>query len=650
VDVNPLAVEMAKLSLWLITLAKNRPFSFLDHALRCGDSLLGVHNLDQIRNFHPVPDRAAALHATLLDPRHYVEEAERHALALRRQLEAFPVLDVRDAELKANLSREAERATDTVRLLGDLIIGAALSTADEGSGGADSVLLGLSDQVLVLLANSDGRMDGLLRQQARRMLDSGTPVDGSSRRPFHWPVEFPEVFLRDQPGFDAVVGNPPFLGGVALAARLGELYGRFLKSAVPESHGFVDLAVYFHRRAVTLASATGVAGLLGPQTLTTTANRRAGTDAILSQGRRIFWAKSRIPWPGTASIVVCAICYGPDGSRGTAMLNDKPSSRVNSALEATVDVSSVEPLPPWLMYSEGTHLYGAAFLKSEPDWKSFIEAEPSLIRFLRPYVNADSLCSSPTFRSNLIAVDFDEHEKAELVGLEKTVAHLEDRVSRERSNQTRQIHEHRPWLFWDKRTRAYKSARALKHVLVCPSLSKHLPMVFVDPTYLFSKGVKLLITDDFAVFGLLQSSVFSAWVVSTSPMREERISFSTRNSLDTFVPPKPVGDLRSAGRLAWEGRLRMMNVRKCGITTVLNLIHDPESIAKDLSELRDLHRDLDRAVAQAYGWRDLELDHGFHETVQGIRYTIGLAARVEVLDRLLRLNQDECAKMAPRHR
>src|SRR5206468_7092383 len=52
VDRNPMAVEMAKLSLWLITLAKDRPFTFVDHALRCGDSLLGVTSLAQVESFH----------------------------------------------------------------------------------------------------------------------------------------------------------------------------------------------------------------------------------------------------------------------------------------------------------------------------------------------------------------------------------------------------------------------------------------------------------------------------------------------------------------------------------------------------------------------------------------------------------------------
>ena len=57
VDINPMACEMAKLSLWLITLAKDKPFTFVDHAIRCGDSLVGIGSLDQLRAFHLNPKR-----------------------------------------------------------------------------------------------------------------------------------------------------------------------------------------------------------------------------------------------------------------------------------------------------------------------------------------------------------------------------------------------------------------------------------------------------------------------------------------------------------------------------------------------------------------------------------------------------------------
>ena len=72
-----------------------------------------------------------------------------------------------------------------------------------------------------------------------------------------------------------------------------------------------------------------------------------------------------------------------------------------------------------------------------------------------------------------------------------------------------------------------------------------------------------------------------------------------------------------------------------GLTKTYNHFHDPHEHSADIVKLRELHKEMDEAVAHAYGWDDLELEHGFHETKQGLRYTISEAARREVLDRLL---------------
>src|SRR5207249_9461684 len=68
VDINPMAVEMAKLSLWLVSTDLHRPFTFLDDRLVAGDSLLGVTSLDQIETMHLDPKAGRALHeGTMLD-------------------------------------------------------------------------------------------------------------------------------------------------------------------------------------------------------------------------------------------------------------------------------------------------------------------------------------------------------------------------------------------------------------------------------------------------------------------------------------------------------------------------------------------------------------------------------------------------------
>jgi hypothetical protein len=88
----------------------------------------------------------------------------------------------------------------------------------------------------------------------------------------------------------------------------------------------------------------------------------------------------------------------------------------------------------------------------------------------------------------------------------------------------------------------------------------------------------------------------------------------------------------------------MMVDRKQGLTKTYNRFHDPDETSADIQKLRELHVGMDNAIAAAYGWTDLDLGHDFHETKQGVRYTINEPARREVLARLLKLNHERYAE------
>jgi hypothetical protein len=79
------------------------------------------------------------------------------------------------------------------------------------------------------------------------------------------------------------------------------------------------------------------------------------------------------------------------------------------------------------------------------------------------------------------------------------------------------------------------------------------------------------------------------------------------------------------------------------LTKTYNRFHSPHEVSQDVATLRALHIEMDHAVSAAYGWTDIDLDHGFKETNQGIRFTISEAPRREVLDRLLALNHERYA-------
>jgi hypothetical protein len=202
-DINPMAVEMAKLSLWLVTIQRDRPFTFLDHALKCGDSLLGICRLKQLETFSL--DDIQAKQVLILSN---YSELIPDAIAKRRELERLPSNDATQIAAKIVLNAEAEERLSRLKLAADLLIVAALT-----EGTVLQKELARVDAHLKVTEYIGKPLEGF-RQFVRGRLDG--------RRPFHWPLEFPEVFERG--GFDAFVGNPPFKPGRFLSKDLGRDY------------------------------------------------------------------------------------------------------------------------------------------------------------------------------------------------------------------------------------------------------------------------------------------------------------------------------------------------------------------------------------------------------------------------------------------
>ncbi len=119
VDINPLAVEMAKLSLWLVTMDRERPFGFLDDRLLCGDSLLGISSMQQLETLHLDPTAGRKLHRDTLDFSAGWRDMLANAADARRRITATPVVTVRDVEHKARLLAEAEAAVAPLRPVAD---------------------------------------------------------------------------------------------------------------------------------------------------------------------------------------------------------------------------------------------------------------------------------------------------------------------------------------------------------------------------------------------------------------------------------------------------------------------------------------------------------------------------------------------------
>jgi methylase of polypeptide subunit release factors len=201
VDINPMAVELAKLSLWLVTLAKGRPFGFLDHNLRCGDSILGIHRLEQLTELSMTPNGKGQRRLFGQN----IEKAVHDAIDLRRQLREMPIRDIHDVEAMARLDADARQRLEIPEHIADAFLGEVLA-----SGGNENALgnavASLTIQAERAIAGNRDSIATILRR-ADEALNVDLPSGKPGRHPLHWPLEFPEVFLRQRPGFDALVGN-----------------------------------------------------------------------------------------------------------------------------------------------------------------------------------------------------------------------------------------------------------------------------------------------------------------------------------------------------------------------------------------------------------------------------------------------------------
>ncbi|WP_322512388.1 DNA methyltransferase, partial [Chloroflexus sp.] len=180
VDKNPMAVDVAKVALWLATLAKDQPLTFLDHALRHGDSLVGLTQT-QIERFQWQEGEAQAGLETAELRRRLARVA-----ALREQIRhAGP--EVAEPALRA-LWREAEAELEAVRMAGDLVVLAFFGgrTPKEREQRRRQAAAALFDEEKL-------QAERLAREAARH---AELPLV-----PFHWEIEFPEVFQRERPGF-----------------------------------------------------------------------------------------------------------------------------------------------------------------------------------------------------------------------------------------------------------------------------------------------------------------------------------------------------------------------------------------------------------------------------------------------------------------
>ena len=652
VDKNPLAVEMAKLSLWLITLAKDRPFSFVDHALRAGDSLLGVTDLKQLRIAHLDPSwhRQASLDLGFDE----IEAAVDRALELRHELEAFVVNDVLDAERKAAMLAQADAALDDALLLGDLVVGTALAQLDDADPLASA---DVARNIRTMVDHEAPELERMVARtqlrtlaetwlvETRRAVGEVPEVVWADRDPFHWALEFPEV--RGRGGFDAIVGNPPFQGGQKITGSLGGLYRDYLVEWLAGgARGSADLVAYFYMRAATLLRPSGGFGLIATNTLAEGATREVGLDQLAAAGWTIHRAVSSEPWPGGANLEMATVWAQLKNWNGLTILDRASVGGISSSLTPCSRVVG----RPYRLYANrdcsftGTTVLGQGFVLSGGEAKKLLDADSRNSDVVRPYLIGRDLNQRPDGSPSRWVINFRDWPEDHARGYAAPFARVEQLVRPERETNNRELYRRVWWQFAERRPGLYRTLASVGRCIAIAQVSNIAQPMFVPADIVLDQQVVVFAYDDDTRFGLLASGIHWWWIVVHGSKHETRIRYTPSDCFETFPQPELTGPIGTLSSELHTHRSALMLDRQEGLTKTYNRLHDADEHADDIDRLRAIHTELDRAVRDSYGWTDLDLGHGFHETKFGSRFTLAPGPRQEVLDRLLELNHERYAQ------
>jgi hypothetical protein len=651
VDKNPLATDLAKLSLWLATLARDHEFTFLDHALKSGDSLVGLTRA-----------QIAAAHWDTAKPglplfRQLVRDRVAEAMRGREEIQTAPD-DIARA-VQEQRHRLLEDRLKDIRIMGDAVIAAFFAedkpkTREKRRSEVESWLCGLPvawDKIVALAT----------------MLKKGI----HTLPPFHWEIEFPEVFVRDDGGFDAILGNPPFLGGSNISGRLGDRYLSYIKESAQGAGNRADLVSYFFQRSLALLSNSGVCGLIATNTIRQGDTREASTAHIIRSGGSIFSVVKRFVWPGEAAVIVSIIHFSKSEFQGSKLIDGRVVRQINSFLIG----SQYEGTPPRLATNlektyKGLDVYGAGFIFDDRDksgGSSPIQAmteiqavRPASKKRIFPYVGGQEINSDPLHAGHRFVFDLDDlTEEQAKQQFPELMDIAERKIRPERLKLRDNAHGRRLKAYWWRyntgRHELFSKLQSFSDVLVVCRVSPQYAVARVRTGQKFSDSLIVFLLESFASLTALQSRPHELWTRFFASSLKDDLRYTPSDCFETF--PFPIGfetnaTLEHVGRAYHDHRAELMVSRGEGMTKTYNRFNDPAETAEDIRRLRELHAAIDRAVLESYGWHDLaaraapmfldetcEDDH----TYQG-RLFWPADLRDEVLTRLLGLNAQRHAE------
>ena len=531
VDLNPLAVELCKVALWLEAHIPGQPLNFLDHRVRCGNAIVGFAHRDELGQgvpteaFKALPGddkevAAAYRKKNKEDLQHQKQTSFDFIPALRSHLDAvlkeWQSLSALPEKTPAQIDAKKERF-------------AAFAQGEHAILLRTIADIPVAQFYIPKVPGNEAKLvtDGEYRSYWRGQL---TPQSQSARkRPatlgdegrfFHWFLEFPEIMERG--GFDCILGNPPYLGGQALSGTFGHAFCECMRWRFAPT-GLSELVVYFLRRIYGLLRDGGFTAIITTNSIVDGDVRKDGLEQIVAAGAQINMAVRGMKWPGTANLVVSLLAVHKGEWNGPRMLDNQRVALINTFFEEGESLGEPNAVVDNRhRVFQGSIFLGNGFLLTHDEARRMRASDPRNAEVIMPIINGKELNNEPDQAPGRSIINFYDWPLERAQEYPEPFSIVEERVKPYRATQNRKRNREVWWVYAEHRPGLTRAIRDLTGCFVAARTTKHLSFSAMPTDYVFSDALYVFTTDRWDLFTVAQSTLHEVWARKYSGSLETR--------------------------------------------------------------------------------------------------------------------------------
>ena len=410
-----------------------------------------------------------------------------------------------------------------------------------------------------------------------------------------------DVLFTEWVKADAIVGNPPFLGGKHMRLQLGDRYIDKIFKRFPDVND-VDFCAYWFRLAQDNLGESGRAGLVATNSISQGKSRKAALDYITENGGIIHDAISTQVWSGEAKVHVSITNWSKQQPQ-IFYLDNKEVSRINSSLQGEIDVSKANRLNSNINWCfQGVIPVGKGFIFTEEQVNAWIKADRKNQEVLKLFSMGANLAQEVNGKPDRWIIDFNDMPFDEASTYKLPFQQVKNLVKPDRDTNRDSRAREFWWRFLRPRPEMRKAIAPLSQYFAVPEVSKWAIFVPSSLDWLPGNKTKAVVSDDFYVFGILTSNVHRTWMHAQKSTLKADIAYTHNTCFETFPFPqtpitKQIEAIRKTAIDLHEYRSTQMEKKQWGITKLYN-----EYFNEPASQLAKLHKMLDDLVLKAYGF------------------------------------------------